>query len=175
VTRRELAHLITDRLPHALTAGGFTDAKDLVASTAVHPDVWRTLTNPRAAGFRASMGRGRAWNYDKIALLAEALGVHTPVVWLGYNLCEGAMLGRRRERWGQPGPWSKTMREATERACTDLETLGGAYAEQVPALRALLTGQTPAPTGDDSWQAPARELIALERTRLGVIADAQPQ
>ena len=175
VTRRELAHLLTDRLPHALAAGGFTDAKDLVASTAVHPDVWRTLTHPRAAGFRASMGRGRAWNYDKTALIAEALGVHTPVVWLGYNLCEGAMLGRRRERWGQPGPWSKTMRDVTERACADLETLGGAYADQVPALRALLTGQTPAPTGDDSWQAPAQELIALERERLFVGTDAQPQ
>jgi hypothetical protein len=175
VTRRELAHLITDRLPQALVAGGFTDAKDLVASTAVHPDVWRTLTNPRAAGFRASMGRGRAWNYDKTALIAEALGVHTPVVWLGYNLCEGAMLGRRREKWGQPGQWSKKMREATERACADLETLGGAYADQVPALRALLTGQTPAPNGDDSWQAPARELIALERARLHLTTDTATQ
>jgi hypothetical protein len=175
VTRRELAQLITERLPQALIDGGFTDAKDLVASTAVHPDVWRTLTNPRAAGFRASMGRGRVWNYDKTALIAEALGVHTPVVWLGYNLCEGAMLGRRRERWGQPGQWSKPMREVTERACTDLQALGGAYAEQVPALRALLAGQTPAPTGDDRWQAPARELIALERARLNLATDTVPQ
>jgi hypothetical protein len=174
VTRRELAHLLTDRLPHALTAGGFADAKDLVASTAVHPDFWRTLLNPKPAGFRASMGRGRAWDYDKTSLLAAAVGVHPPVVWLAYNLCEGSMYARRREQWGQPGPWGKQMREVTLRACADLQALGGAYAAQVPALRALLAGQTLAPTGDDSWQAPARTLLALERHRLGLGRDAQP-
>ena len=173
-TRRELAHLLTARLPHAVAAGGFSDAKDLVDSTAVHPDFWRTLTHPRPAGYRGSMGRGRAWDYDKTALLAQAVGVHTPVVWLGYNLCEGSMLGRRREKWGDPGPWSKKMREVTERACTDLEKLGGAYAEHIPALRALLTGDTPAPVDDDSWQAPAWELIALERRRLGLGTAAEP-
>jgi hypothetical protein len=172
--RRELAHLLTDRLPRALTAGGFADAKDLVASTAVHPDFWRTLTNPKPAGFRAQMGRGRAWDYDKTSLIAEAVGVHPPVVWLAYNLCEAFMYGRRREQWGQPGPWTKTMRDVTLRACTDLEALGGAYAAQVPALRALLTGQTVDPTGDDSWQEPARTLVALERHRLGLDLDAQP-
>jgi hypothetical protein len=172
VTRRELARLLTDRLPQALSAGGFTDAKDLVASTAVHPDFWRTLLNPRPAGYRGQMGRGRAWDYDKAALLAEALGVHPPVVWLGYNLCEGSMYGRLRHQWGQPGPWTKKMRDATERACADLEKLGGAYAAQVPALRALADGTTPAPASDDSWQAPARALIALERQRLGLDQDA---
>ncbi|GAB1644247.1 hypothetical protein [Krasilnikovia sp. MM14-A1259] len=172
VTRRELAHLLIERLPHALTAGGFADAKDMVASTAVHADFWRTLTNPKPAGFRAQMGRGRAWDYDKTSLLADAVGVHSPVVWLAYNLCEGSMYARRREQWGQPGPWAKQMREVTLRACADLDALGGAYAAQVPALRALLTGQTPAPTGDDCWQAPARTLLALERHRLGL--DAQP-
>ncbi|HEX8627205.1 MAG TPA: hypothetical protein VF755_03425 [Catenuloplanes sp.] len=172
--RRELARLLTDRLPHALVAGGFTDAKDLVASTAVHPDFWRTLLNPKPAGYRAQMGRGRAWDYDKAALLAEAVGVHPPVVWLGYNLCEGSMYGRLRQHWGQPGPWTKKMRDATERACADLDALGGAYAAQVPALRALADGTTPAPTGDDSWQAPARALIALERQRLGLDSDATP-
>jgi len=172
VTRRELAHLLTDWLPHALAAGGFADAKDMVASTAVHPDFWRTLLNPKPAGFRSRLGRGRAWDYDKTCLLAEAVGVHAPVVWLAYNLCEGSMYARRREQWGQPGPWGKQMREVTLRACADLEALGAAYAAQVPALRALLTGETPAPTGDDSWQAPARTLLALERHRLGL--DAQP-
>ncbi len=75
VSRRELAHLLTDRLPAALAEGGFTDVKDLIAATAVHPDYWRTLTNPRPAGFRRVWG-GRAWDYDKVALLAEAVGVH---------------------------------------------------------------------------------------------------
>lgn len=172
VTRRELAHLLTDRLPHALSAGGFADAKDMVASTAVHPDFWRTLTNPKPAGFRAQMGRGRAWDYDKTSLLADAVGVHPPVVWLAYNLCEGSLYARHRQQWGRPGPWAKQMREVTLRACADLEALGGAYAAQIPALRALITGQTPAPTGDDRWQAPARTLLALERHRLGL--DAPP-
>jgi hypothetical protein len=93
--------------------------------------------------------------------------VHPPVVWLAYNLCEGPLHGRRREQRDRPGPWGKQMRELTLRACTDLEALGGAYAEHIPALHALLDGQTPAPTGDDSWQAPARALVALERQRLG--------
>ena len=44
--RRELAHLLADQLPHALAAGGFATAKDMVASTAVYPDYWRTLTQP---------------------------------------------------------------------------------------------------------------------------------
>ena len=35
-----------------------------------------------------------------------------------------------------------------------------------PALRALVNGQTPAPTGDDTWQAPARVLVAAH-----VVAD----
>ncbi|GAA4470900.1 ATP-binding protein [Phytohabitans houttuyneae] len=166
-SRRELARLLTDRLPHALADKAFASEKDLVASTGVHPEVWRTLVKPRAAGYRRMWGAGgRAWDYDKVALLAEAVGVAAPVVWLGYNLCEGPIYGRQRQHWNRPGPWSKRMREATLRACADLQTLGGAYAAQVPALHALVDGRTPAVLGDDSWQAPARTLIALERERL---------
>jgi hypothetical protein len=95
--RRELAHLLLDQLPHALTAGGFTNEKDLVASTAVHPHYWRTLTHPKVAGHRPQRG-GRAWDYDKVALLAHAAGIHPPVVWLGYHLCEGPIYGRARRR-----------------------------------------------------------------------------
>jgi hypothetical protein len=171
ISRRELAHLLTDRLPHALTAGGFATVNDLVAATAVHPEYWRTLTHPRPAGYRRTQGAGgRAWDYDKVGLLAEAVGVHPPVAWLGYNLCEGPLHGRRREQWGQPGPWAKRIRELTLRACDELTELGGGYAEQVPALHALVDGQTPAPTGQDGWQAPVRALIALERQRLGLTA-----
>ncbi|MEO3930144.1 hypothetical protein ABGB07_40795 [Micromonosporaceae bacterium B7E4] len=99
-------------------------------------------------------------------LLAEAVGVHPPVVWLGYHLCEGPMYGRKRQHWGRSGPWGMKMRKITLRACVDLESLGGAYAEQIPALHALIEGRTPTPTGEDGWQAPARALIALERHRL---------
>jgi hypothetical protein len=165
--RRELAHLLADRLPQAITESGFRDEKDLVASTAVHPDYWRTLTKPKVAGHRQQRG-GRAWDYDKVALLATAAGLHAPVVWLGYHLCEGSMHGRDRKKWGEPGRWAKKVRDAVERACVDLEKLGGPYAEQVPALRALADGSTPAPIGDDSWHAPARRLLALERHRLGL-------
>jgi hypothetical protein len=175
VSRRELARLLTDQLPHALTAYGFANEQDMVASTAVHPDYLRTLTYPRPVGYRRLRGAGgRAWDYDKVALLAEAAGVRPPVVWLGYHLCEGPLHGRRREQWGKPGPWAKRMREATLRACGDLQTLGGGNAEQIPALRALVDGQIPAPTGDDSWQALARALMALERQRLGLDAGTQP-
>ncbi|ROO63005.1 hypothetical protein EDC02_5014 [Micromonospora sp. Llam0] len=165
--RRELAHLLIDRLPHALTDGGFTSEKDLVASTAVSPAYWRTLTHPRTAGYRKTQGGG-PWDYDSVALLAEAVGVHPPVVWLGYHLCEGAMHGRSRAKWGKPGRWAKKMRDAVNRACADLEALGGAYAQQIPALQALVCGKTPAPTGEDGWHAPARTLVALERQRLGL-------
>ncbi|MFY1673969.1 hypothetical protein ACN27G_29120 [Plantactinospora sp. WMMB334] len=165
--RRELAHLLTDQLPHALTVGGFSGEKDLVASTAVNPTYWRTLTHPKTAGFRKTQGGG-PWDYDKVALLAEAAGVHPPVVWLGYHLCEGAMHGRSRANWSKPGPWAKRMRDAVNRACADLEALGGGYAQQIPALQALAAGKTPAPTGDDGWHAPARTLVALERQRLGL-------
>jgi len=168
VSRRELAHLLTDRLPHALAARGFTDENDMVASTAVRPLYWRMLTHPRPAGFRRQQGTSTAWDYDKVALLAEAVGVHPPVVWLGYNLCEGPLHGRRREQWGRPGPWAKKVRDLVMRACAELEHLGDAYAAHVPALRALADGTTPAATGDDSWQAPARALIALERQRLNL-------
>ncbi|PZG13453.1 hypothetical protein C1I95_23660 [Micromonospora craterilacus] len=170
ISRRELAHLLADRLPEALTSKGFADVKDMISSTAVHPDYWRTLTNPKTAGHRQVRG-GRAWDYDKVALLAEAVGVHPPVVWLGYHLCEGPMRGRRRKNWGQPGPWATAMREATVRACEDLAALGGAYAEQIPALRALMEGVTPTPSGEDSWQAPARALVGLERKRLGLTVE----
>jgi hypothetical protein len=165
--RRELAHLLTDQLPHALTAGGFNGEKDLVASTAVNPAYWRTLTHPKTAGYRKTQGGG-PWDYDKVALLAEAAGVHPPVVWLGYHLCEGAMHGRSRTRWGTPGPWAKKMRDTIDRACADLQALGGAYAQQIPALHALAVGKTPAPTGDDGWHTPARTLVALERQRLSL-------
>ncbi|GAA3913858.1 sensor histidine kinase [Actinoplanes auranticolor] len=167
-SRRELAHLLTDQLPHALAAGAFTNEKELVASTAVFPGYWHTLTHPRAAGWRPRQGGGGAWDYDKVAVLAEAVGVHPPVVWLGYHLCEGAIHGRQRRYWGKPGRWGKGMRDAVERACTDLEILGGAYAQQIPALRALAAGTTAAPIGDDTWQAPARVLLALERQRLNL-------
>ncbi|GAA0902890.1 hypothetical protein [Virgisporangium aurantiacum] len=173
VSRRELAHLLIDRLPHALTRGGFTDENDLVASTAVRPVYWRLLTRPRPAGFRRQQGVSTAWDYDKVALLAEAVGVHPPVAWLASNLCEGPLHGRRRDRWGRPGRWVKNVRDHVDRACADLEALGGAYATHVPAVRALADGTTPAPTGDDSWQAPARALIALERQRLRLDGDEQ--
>ncbi|MFD0580840.1 hypothetical protein [Dactylosporangium darangshiense] len=163
---RELAHLLTDRLPHALTAGGFTDVHDLVASTAVRPVYWNLLTRPRPAGIRRQQGVSTAWDYDKVALLANAVGVHPPVVWLASNLCEGPLHGRRRDQWGQPGRWAKQVCDLVTRACTDLEHLGGAYAAQVPALRALADGTTPAPTGEDSWQVPALTLVVLERQRL---------
>ncbi|GLZ00797.1 hypothetical protein [Actinoplanes sp. NBRC 103695] len=202
--RRELAHLLIDQLPHALTAGGFTGEKDLVASTGVHPDYWRTLTHPKVAGHRQQRG-GRAWDYDKVALLAEAAGVHPPVVWLGYHLCEGPIYGRPRHRGFRPDPndvrgragyrtpdhdgglngrlqphsasrssvaWTKKMREATLRACADLQALGGIYAEQIPALHDLIDGKTTAVMGDDRWHAPARTLLAIERQRLRL--DATP-
>ncbi|MBO3736674.1 hypothetical protein [Actinoplanes flavus] len=165
--RRELAHLLVDRLPGAITDGGFRDAKDLVASTGVHPDYWRTLTKPKATGHRQQRG-GRAWDYDKNALLATAAGIHPPVVWLGYHLCEGPLHGRPRTKWGQPGRWTKKMRDAMERACTDLEKLGDSYTQHIPALRALSEGQSAAAMDSDSWHAPARALITLERRRLGL-------
>lgn len=166
--RRELAHLIADRLPQALTDGDFRDEKDLVTSTAVWPYYWHALIKPRVAGHPQ---RNRTWDYDKNALLATAAGLHPPVVWLGYHLCEGPTQGRTRTKWGQPGPWAKKLRDAIDRACADLETLGGAYAEQIPALRALADGTTPAPLADDSWHAPARRLLALERQRLGLTTE----
>jgi hypothetical protein len=169
VSRRELARLLADQLPAALAANRFADEKALVASTAVAPNYWRTLTHPRPAGYRPTQGSsGRAWDYDRVALLAEAVGVHPPVVWLGYHLCEGPILGRTRQQWGQPGRWTKKMRDATARACTDLQAIGGAYANQIPALQALAEGQQPAKIGEDDWQAPALTLIALERQRLNL-------
>lgn len=167
VSRRELAHLLADRLPHALTVGGYTDVKDMIASTAVHPEYWRMLTDPKPAGYRKAMG-GRAWDYDKVALLAEAVGVHPPVVWLGYNLCEGPLHGRKREQRNRPGPWAKKARDLVLRACGDLESLGDGYAEHTPALRALADGTTPAAVGDEAWQAPVRALLTLEQRRLGL-------
>jgi len=167
VSRRDLARLLADQLAHVLATGWFTSEKDLVASTAVSMNYWRTLTRPRPAGCRAAMGsNGRAWDYERVALLAEAAGVHPPVAWLGYHLCEGPIVGRPRQRWGQQGRWTKKMREAMARACTDLEALGGPYAEQVPALQALAEGSSPATFGEQDWQTPALTLIALERQRL---------
>ncbi|GGN38086.1 hypothetical protein FHR83_005420 [Actinoplanes campanulatus] len=171
--RRELAHLLAERLPGALVDGSFRDAKDLVASTGVHPDYWRTLTQPKVAGHRQQRG-GRAWDYDKNALLATAAGLHPPVVWLGYHLCEGPLHGRPRAKWRQPGRWAKKMRDAIERACIDLEKLGEPYARHIPALRALAEGGTPAGMHDDSWHAPARSLIAAERRRLGLHSPQPP-
>ncbi|GAB3861823.1 hypothetical protein ACFPIJ_56490 [Dactylosporangium cerinum] len=167
ISRRDLAHLLLDRLPHALVGGGFTNAADLVASTAVDPRYWRLMTDPKTAGFRRTQGVSTAWDYDKVAVLAEAVGVHPPVMWLGTNLCEGPLYGIARRRWNEPGRrWARRIRDLVSTACTDLEALGGGYAEQVPALRALTEGRTPTPAGEDSWQAPVRALIALERQRL---------
>jgi hypothetical protein len=174
VSRRELAHLLLDKLPHALTTGGFNTVNALIGSTAVPFEYWRTLTRPKPAGFRRYSSGGQATNYERVTLIAEALGVHPPVVWLGYNLCEGAIHSRPREKWGQPGRWSKLMRTGVQRACTELLALGGNYATPVPALQALADGTAPAPIGDDSWQAPARALITLERLRLGLDPATQP-
>ncbi|MBM0273996.1 ATP-binding protein [Micromonospora tarensis] len=165
--RRELAHLLLDQLPNALTAGGFRTATELVASTAVYPGYWRLLTNPRPVGYRSYRG-DHAGDYDKVALLAEATGLHPPVVWLGYHLCEGPIRGRRSETWRRPGPWTAKTRADITRACADLDKLGGPYAEQVPALQALADGTIPAPFDDESWHTPARTLLAAERSRLGL-------
>ncbi|WP_127502289.1 hypothetical protein [Actinoplanes solisilvae] len=136
LTRRRLA----DQLPRILATGTYRSAKDLLASAAVSYDIWRTLTK---SGRYCAWSGGHAWNYDKVALIAEALGLHPPVVWLGYNLCEGPLHGRLREKWGHPGPWGNRIRETTLRACADLTLLGGVYAEQTSALEALTSGQVP--------------------------------
>ncbi|WP_430788154.1 hypothetical protein [Actinoplanes sp. G11-F43] len=165
--RRELAHLLLDQLPHALTTGGFRGTSELMASTAVYPGYWRTLTNPRAVGHRSRRG-DQAGDYDKVAVLATALGLHPPVVWLGYHLCEGPIRGRRREGWGRAGAWTAKTRADVTHACTDLEKLGAPYADQIPPILALASGKTPAPLDDDGWHAPARQLLMLERDRLGL-------
>ncbi|MFI7081827.1 hypothetical protein ACIBO1_31510 [Micromonospora sp. NPDC049903] len=165
--RRELAHLLLDRLPQALTAGGFRSAKEMVASTAVYPGYWRLLTNPRPVGHRPFRG-DQAGDYDKVALLAETSGVHPPVVWLGYHLCEGPIRGRRRDTWGRPGPWTAKIRADIARACADLAALGGPYAAHIPTLQALADGTVPAPLDDDTWHQPARALLAAERRRLNL-------
>ena len=165
--RRELAHLLLDQLPHALTAGGFRTAKELVDSTAVYPGYWNLLTNPRPLRNRSFRG-DQAGDYDRVALLAEATGMHPPVVWLGYHLCEGPIRGRSRQTWGRPGPWTARTRADIARACADLKKLGGPYAEQIPALQALADGTIPAPFNDEGWHTPARALLAAERNRLGL-------
>lgn len=97
------------------------------------------------------------------------------MVWLGSNICEGPLYGRTRPRWNAPGPWTKPIRDLVTQACTDLETLGGAYAEQIPALHALTAGTTPIPAGDETWLAPVRALIALEWQRLRLDDPTQPR
>lgn len=129
VSRRDLARLLADQLAHVLATGRFTSEKDLVASTAVSMNYWRTLTRPRPAGYRAAMGSsGRAWDYERVALLAEAAGVHPPVAWLGYHTSAkapswadrasggGSKAGGPRRcvtRWHAPAPTWKTSAAPT--------------------------------------------------------------
>ena len=174
VSRRELARLLTDRLPHALAARRVRRRNDLVASTAVHPDYWRTLTNPRPAGlpppaWARAAGPGTT---TRSPCSPKRSGSTRPWSGSATTSAKAPCTAAAANSGASPARGRRRMRELTLRACTDLEALGGAYAEQVPALRALVDRPDPAPTGDDSWQAPARALIALERQRLGL--DRQP-
>lgn len=135
-------------------AGGFTDERDLVASTAVRSVYWSLLIRPRPAGFRRQQGVSTAWDYDKVALLTEAVGIHPPVAWLSSNLCEGPLHGRRRDQWGQPGRWAKKVRDQVDRAYTDLQTLGGNHAAQIPAVRALADATMPPPPATTAGRPP---------------------
>ncbi|RSN14849.1 hypothetical protein DMH25_07905 [Streptomyces sp. WAC 01325] len=163
--RRLLAELATQRMTALLAERGLRSAGRAVASVAWSTAQWRVIADPHPAGYRRAYGFTCIPDYAKAVALAELLGIHAPVLYLGHIAVEGPLYNVRRGTGTSNGPWKKPLSTHMPQVIADLRALGGPYAEQADAVEAMSQGRTPY-DAEGAWLRPVNELLEAEKQRL---------
>ncbi|MFE0062748.1 hypothetical protein [Streptomyces sp. NPDC059003] len=164
--RRLLAELAELRMARVLAQQGFTSTDTAMQSIALTAATFRVLANPHPAGYRRPGGFACIPDYRKATALAELLGIHAPVLYLGHIAVEGPLYNVRQHTDGTaPRPWNKPLSTHMPQVIEDLRRLGGPYADQADAIQALSLGHTPYDP-DGAWLQPVLGLLHAERNRL---------
>ncbi|MFF3786240.1 hypothetical protein [Streptomyces sp. NPDC001933] len=164
--RRLLAEVAEHRMALVLEERGMRSADKAVRSVALNAAIWRLIANPNPTGYRRAQGASCIPDYRKATALAELLGMHAPVLYLGHIAVEGPTYNARRGT--QPSanrPWNKPLSTHMPQVHKDLRALGGSYAAEADAIEAMSQGRTPYDT-DGRWLQPVINLLLVEKDRL---------
>ncbi|MER5698879.1 hypothetical protein ACWDBO_45015 [Streptomyces mirabilis] len=164
--RRLLAELAEQRMTAVLAERGIRTAGRAISTVAWTMPQWRVIVNPNPTGHRRMGGFTCIPDYRRAAALAELLGIHAPVLYLGHIAVEGPLYNVRQGVSSANRPWSKPLSTHMPKVISDLRALGGPYAAQADAIDAMSQGRTPY-DGDGLWLRPVIELLEAEKERLG--------
>ena len=164
--RRLLAELAEHRMAIVMKARGIRTPAKALRSVAITTPTWSVIANPKPAGFRRVGSFTCIPDYRKATALAELLGIHAPVLYLGHIAVEGPLYNVRRGASDTANrPWNKPLSTHMSQVLEDLRTLGGRYAEQADPIEALSQGRTPYDP-DGAWLQPVIDLLHAEKDRL---------
>ncbi|WP_369228424.1 hypothetical protein AB5J52_48100 (plasmid) [Streptomyces sp. R39] len=163
--RRLLAGLAEQRITAVLRERGLRSAGRALSTVAWTTAQWQLIVNPHPAGYRRSGGFTCIPDYRRAAALAELLGLHAPVLYLGHIAVEGPLYNVRRGSTPADGAWKKPLSEHMPTVVSDLRGLGGPYAARADAVEAMYQGRTPY-DAEGAWQRPVTELLNAEKDRL---------
>ncbi|MFE9687501.1 hypothetical protein [Streptomyces sp. NPDC006285] len=163
--RRLLAELSEQRMTAVLEERGLRTAGRAVSTVAWTTSQWRVIVNPNPAGYRRMHGFTCIPHYRKAVALAELLGIHAPVLYLGHITVEGPLYNVRKGTSPANRPWKKPLSTHMPSVISDLRALGEPYAAQADAIEAISQGRTPY-DAEGSWLRPVIELLNAEKQRL---------
>ncbi|MFF3489094.1 hypothetical protein ACFYXC_38515 [Streptomyces sp. NPDC002701] len=163
--RRLLAELAERRMDVTLGELGLRSAERAVSTVAWTMPQWRLIVNPNPAGYRRSGGFTCIPDYRRAVALAELLGIHAPVLYLGHIAVEGPLYNVRKGTSPANRPWRKPLSTHMPKVISDLRALGGPYAAQADAIAAMSQGRTPY-DAEGSWLRPVIDLLNAEKQRL---------
>lgn len=164
-TRRLLAELAEQRMTAVLAARGIRATGRALATVAINGRQWQMIVRPNPTGYRRSGRFSCIPDYRKAAALAELLGIHAPVLYLGHIAVEGPQYNSRTRAGTEGRRWSKPLSTHMPTVVSDLRALGGLYAAQADAIDAMWQGRTPY-DGDGIWLRPVTALLIAEKARL---------
>ncbi|MEU9291291.1 hypothetical protein AB0D57_43405 [Streptomyces sp. NPDC048275] len=163
--RRLLAELSEQRMAAVMAERGNRTAEKALARVAWTMTQWRLIANPHPTGYRRSGGFTCIPDYRRACALAELLGIHAPVLYLGHIAVEGPLYNARKGTSPANRPWRKPLSTHIPKVISDLRALGGPYAAQADAIQAMSQGRTPY-DAEGSWLRPVIELLNAEKQRL---------
>ncbi|MCW8101638.1 ATP-binding protein [Streptomyces tauricus] len=163
--RRLLAELAEQRMAAVLGELGLRSAERAVSTVAWTMRQWALIVNPHPAGYRRTGGFTCIPDYRRAVALAELLGVHAPVLYLGHIAVEGPLYNVRKGTSPANRPWRKPLSTHMPKVISDLRALGGPYAAQADAVEAMSQGRTPY-DAEGSWLSPVIALLNAEKQRL---------
>ncbi|MFI1204822.1 hypothetical protein ACH4VR_36240 [Streptomyces sp. NPDC020883] len=163
--RRLLAELARHRMAAVLKERGLRSAAKAVSTVALKTPTWQVIANPKPAGYRREHGFACIPDYRKATALAELLGIHAPVLYLGHIAVEDPFYNVRRGINAAPQPWRKPLSTHMHHVIEDLRNLGGHYAAQADAIETMSQGRAEY-DAEGAWLQPVIALLHAEQQRL---------